>query len=663
TLGVPVELVESIALDPLIPVDTPVAIGGHPDRFRGFETDLRLVRVAVESKRQLLDKAERQLQDAVAGLPGALAAAGDRAQQRYAVIGGRLATRAAGRVPAIVAGAGAGGGGAPTAAAVASGGTGGTPLAEVGTGRPVTSAARGRERVTNPIRGPPSLEDLGRSRAARALRKALLAAQALRERLAAAETELQEALQRNRELRDAYEQAAGGLRAVLAGAGNAVPDELSVRLRQSNREVAAALAARRRAEADLAHGIAEAVRAASNRGMPHRVLREATGLGADTITMLTGPWRGDPERFPKVDALNTRLMRWFNRGAEFGLPDGGRVTVGWLREQLGDEGRFVVVTTEDGALVLVGRNRIAQYDLSDGHFHPAGYDHSRPPKVKGLVKWLRDAGHQGVVTFHFIPQHGKGFAPLGATFYYLVNSVLNVAFGTRTPMLQMWGVFSDVRLTREVRELPPDLRWRAVVGSTGARMDIPGALAYLRLFTILNPDVAGLIGETTFAKEAVTRLLGPQAIHAINPEWRTQIDRLVTAAGLLRTALEKGRIAADDMPAALRMMVAGGDERDATQLLPVLLANVDAIRSLLAAAGYDAAARSLLTAADLRRLDIYNPHLRELLAAVQEQGHLIVIHNDFGLARILEDFRYAAERPDGRFGMPLLSLLKQYPGA
>src|SRR5690606_40944794 len=74
TLGVPVELVESIALDPLIPVDTPVAIGGHPDRFRGFETDLRLVRVAVESKRQLLDKAERQLQDAVAGLPGALAA-------------------------------------------------------------------------------------------------------------------------------------------------------------------------------------------------------------------------------------------------------------------------------------------------------------------------------------------------------------------------------------------------------------------------------------------------------------------------------------------------------------------------------------------------------------------------------------------------------------
>src|SRR5690606_25175920 len=205
------------------------ASGAHPARFRGVETARRLVRVAVESKRQLLDKAERQLQDAVAGLPGALAAAGDRAQQRYAVIGGRLATRAAGRVPAIVAGAGAGGGGAPTAAAVASGGTGGTPLAEVGTGRPVTSAARGRERVTNPIRGPPSLEDLGRSRAARALRKAMLAAPALRDRLAAAETELQEAHPPNRELRDAYQQPPGGPRAVPAGAGHGLPGQRSQR--------------------------------------------------------------------------------------------------------------------------------------------------------------------------------------------------------------------------------------------------------------------------------------------------------------------------------------------------------------------------------------------------------------------------------------------------
>src|SRR5690606_41917679 len=119
------------------------ASGAHPARFRGVETARRLVRVAVESKRQLLDKAERQLQDAVAGLPGALAAAGDRAQQRYAEIGGRHATRAAGRVPAIVAGAGAGGGGATNAAPVAVGCIGGRQLPEVGAVLPGKTAARG----------------------------------------------------------------------------------------------------------------------------------------------------------------------------------------------------------------------------------------------------------------------------------------------------------------------------------------------------------------------------------------------------------------------------------------------------------------------------------------------------------------------------------------
>src|SRR5690606_12740322 len=147
------------------------AIGGHPDRFRTFASDLHLVRVAVEGKRQLLARAEQQLQDAVTGLPAALAAAGDRAQDRFAAIGGRAATKAAGRVPALVSGAGGAGGGAPASAAVEGGGPAGAELAEVGTGRPVTSAAAGRKRVINPIRGPPSLENLGRSRAAWALRK------------------------------------------------------------------------------------------------------------------------------------------------------------------------------------------------------------------------------------------------------------------------------------------------------------------------------------------------------------------------------------------------------------------------------------------------------------------------------------------------------------
>ncbi|HEX2300689.1 MAG TPA: hypothetical protein VHH34_19660, partial [Pseudonocardiaceae bacterium] len=137
----------------------------------------------------------------------------------------------------------------------------------------------------------------------------------------------------------------------------------------------------------------------------------------------------------------------------------------------------------------------------------------------------------------------------------------------------------------------------------------------------------------------------------------------MTAAGLLRSAVSEGRLVADRLPAGLRSMVTGGEERDASQLLPVLLRHVDDIRSLLEVTGHEAAAASLLSGAQLRALDIYNPHLRELLQAVQEQGHLIVLHNDFGLARILEDFRYGPERPDGRYGMPLLSLLQQYQGA
>ncbi|GAA1269251.1 hypothetical protein GCM10009609_35470 [Pseudonocardia aurantiaca] len=671
-LGVPRALVDSMGHDPGIWPDTPAAVGGEADRFQGFRTDAGVVRAKIASLRRALGNAERQLAQAIAAeqagiaaVPGAREAAVRHALAQLAAIGGGpVSSRAARRVGQVAAaGGGSGGGGTSGAVGVPAEGPSGSAPVAAGTGRPATAPAVRSTTEANPIRGPPSLKGLRRFGAGRALRTALVAQEESRVRLAEADGRLQEALAENRELRARFEEQAGGLRAVVDGSAAAVPAELAAQLAQSNEQLITALETRRRVEADLAAKLARAVRAASAAGMQHTLLTRVTGLAGDTVSMLTGPWRGDPERFPVVDAVNSRLMRWFNRGAEYGLPDGGVVTVGWLREQLGDTGRFVVMVGDDGSFTLVGRNRTAHYDLSDGHFHPAGYDHSRPPRVAGLLEWLRAAGHQGVVTFHFIPQHGKGFAPLGATFYYLVNSVLNVALWAKTPMLQMWGVFSDVRLAYEVRHLAPELRWRAVVGSTGARMDIRGALVYLRLFTLLNPDVAGMIGETTIAKEAVTRMLGPQAIHAVNPVWRGQIDRLVAAAGLLRAAVSDGRLAATDLPDALRAMVTGGAERDPAQLLPVLLGHVDAVRSLLDAAGRGDAARALLPAKELRRLDVYNPHLRELFEAVQEQGHLIVVHNDFGLARILEDFRYGAERPDGRYGMPLLSLLRQYPGA
>ena len=88
------------------------------------------------------------------------------------------------------------------------------------------------------------------------------------------------------------------------------------------------------------------------------------------------------------------------------------------------------------------------------------------------MKWLREAGHQGVVTFHFIPQHGKGFAPLGATFYYLVNSVLNVALWARTPMLQMWGVFCGVARAAHVADKVAALHLLSFVQSSGIAVEM-----------------------------------------------------------------------------------------------------------------------------------------------------------------------------------------------
>ena len=391
-LGVPRALVDSIADDPGIWPDTPVAVGGEADRFQGFRTDVGVAHAAIQRLRQALENGERQLavaiaaeQAAIAAFPGDREAAVQGALRQLAAIGGApVSARAARRVGQVAAaGGGSDGGGSAGAVGVPAEGPQGSAPAVAGTARPATAPAVRSTTEANPIRGPPSLKGLRRFGAGRALRKALVAQEELRVRLAEADGRLREALAENRELRARFEEQAGGLRAIVGGSAAAVPAELAAQLTQSNEQLLKALDARRQAEADLAAKLARAVRAASAAGMQHKLLRGVTGLGGDTISTLTGPWRGDPERFPAVDAVNSRLMRWFNRGAEFGLPNGGTVTAGWLREQLGDTGRFVVMVGDDGSFTLVGRNRTAHYDLSDGHFHPAGYDHSRPPRVTG----------------------------------------------------------------------------------------------------------------------------------------------------------------------------------------------------------------------------------------------------------------------------------------
>ena len=107
--------------------------------------------------------------------------------------------------------------------------------------------------------------------------------------------------------------------------------------------------------------------------------------------------------------------------------------------------------------------------------------------------------------------------------------------------------------------------------------------------------------------------------------------------------------------------------RDAQQralgLLPVLLEHVDVIKQVLKQAGHGDAAGLLLSAAEQQKLNVYNPYLEELLRASAEIGYVVVIHNDWGLARILENARFASAAPDERYGMPLLGLLAKYPNA
>ena len=309
------------------------------------------------------------------------------------------------------------------------------------------------------------------------------------------------------------------------------------------------------------------------------------------------------------------------------------------------------------------------YDLSDVHYHHIGYDDPRNTSIEKFLGRLRSAGHQGVITFHPIPQRGMGVATVGGSFYYLVAAVQTLAQVFGVQMLQMWGKFPDVRLLDAIRALPDELRWRAVLGVVGARMDVPGALGYLRLMAILNPDLAELVGETTIAKEAVTDMLGPQAIRTINPEWVALVRRLVSALALLRQMHDAGNLPAirlRALPTVLFDAITGARrfsaETIAGGLVGALVDNIGPIAGLLGSEHPMAAAelRGAATRIDAGTLPTHNPHLHELLQASAEIGYLVVLHNDFGLARVTGTGRFADVAPDERFGSPLLALLAEY---
>jgi hypothetical protein len=472
----------------------------------------------------------------------------------------------------------------------------------------------------------------------------------------------------------------GGLAGVITGEGVVDRDGVA-RLGEVTGATREAVAARAAAVEVFVGRVRAPARAASKAGVANRLIARVTGLGYETVSHLTGVWQPDSAgRSGRVDPLRERWMRWWGparRSEEITLPDGSRVDAAEFERRarmVDEDGReYQLTLLVDGRVVaLLGAEGFAVYDLSDGHFHHSGYDDPSGAYIEAFLQKMADSGHQGVITFHPIPQRGVGLATVGGSFYYAVLNVLTLGVLHRKRMLSMWGQFPDVRLIDTVRHLPDDLRWRAVVGIVGARMDLPGALGYLRTMAVLDPDLMALIGETTIAKEAVTDLLGDQAIHTLNPVWVTLVRKLVTATALLRAAHHAGELpeaALRGAPGQLASLITAQEVTDparAAGLAGLLVDHLSPIAKLLEKAGHGAAAAELRAAQaeiDANRLPVFNPHLRELLRASSEIGYLVVLHNDFGLARVAGDGRFAPGAPDERFGAPLLNLIAEYPRA
>ena len=319
----------------------------------------------------------------------------------------------------------------------------------------------------------------------------------------------------------------------------------------------------------------------------------------------------------------------------------------------------------------IGNPRPAYGATWDMHLHHGDYSDPRYTRLTDLLGWLRDAGHTGRVVLSPIPQRGRGLATAGGGFIRQHGELRQgITFGNA--MLTMRGKFPDVRLFDAIRALPDDLRWRALPGISGARIDIPGAQGYLTTMLLLNPDLAYVVAETTLAKEAVTRLLGPQAAHVLAPEYVRYVRRLNTALRLIADEVRApaGQIDVVDLrllSPELAGLVAGTGPREYVE---VLTRQAENIRTVLEGLGLTAEADALrMRDADGRLAptavapDPYSPHVRELLAAAERTGQVVILHNDAGEAILDADGKYVAASPDERHLRPLVALLRQYPAA
>src|SRR5690606_13065889 len=284
--------------------------------------------------------------------------------------------------------------------------------------------------------------------------------------------------------------------------------------------------------------VRDAVVEASRQGMSNFRIHKSTGIDFATVAEMTGKMEPNPrERMPIVDkVIQSYAAVWAWANPKAAPPREYRAAANSIdTRDLGElKARLVALGVEERAADLVGRERRALDLLWDTHLHHNDYSDPRYTRIASQLSYMRSAGMQGVVILSPIPQRGRGVFTAGSgTFYYAQIGVVRLGITFGVPMLRMHGKFPDVRLfdgVRALRAKDPDLGWRAVPGISGARVDIPGARGYLHAMLITHPDLAYAVAETTFAKEGVTRLLGRQAAHVLNPDYLAYAGKLIDAA-------------------------------------------------------------------------------------------------------------------------------------
>ncbi|HWN35116.1 MAG TPA: LysM domain-containing protein, partial [Pseudonocardia sp.] len=406
-LGLPLEVVRSYAMDSDITIQVLSAIGLDdelsPSRFGTFPQRLKLASVAVERARTRYNTAGAEAGAARQAWPSrvdghraavsaALAAALRTGAPLWLV--GRVARLSSVDVLGLTSHPASGSGSGPAVTMEPS-----PQSRPVGAGLVLRSGAGakgGRHRAA-PIRGPPGRHWWrGRFGAGGALRRAVERQRPLRDATVAAGRRTDAALTDNRDARAAARGAAPGANALR-------------RVAESNKHLTEANAEHEAAVAAYTEAITPALTAAAAAGVPDLLVVAISGLSWETVSNLTGSASANPTlRAPWVDPLTDASSSWWaalQPAVRIKRPDGSEVTPDELRgefeglDPVKDRAKIQMVV-EGRVVALLGRRRMAVYDLSDGHFHHVGYDDPSTTSLEKMLRRLADDGHQGVITFH-----------------------------------------------------------------------------------------------------------------------------------------------------------------------------------------------------------------------------------------------------------------------